>query len=152
MHTITKEHLLEAMKGEAFAFAKYMLFARDARAEGHEEIAALFEKTAQEEGHEHFRELAILYGLSGTTEENLKNAIQGETEEVEHTYVRFRKASRAAGDTAVADRFEEIRHDERIHDARFRQAQSKLRVAQPHMAEHHPSSNGSDVPGGPFDY
>jgi rubrerythrin len=39
MHAKTKANLLTAMHGEAFAYAKYMLFAKEPRGHGHVELA-----------------------------------------------------------------------------------------------------------------
>jgi rubrerythrin len=49
MHAKTKANLLTAMHGEAFAYGKYMLFAKEARGHGHGELADLYEKTANVE-------------------------------------------------------------------------------------------------------
>ena len=62
----TREHLLEAMHGEAFAFVKYMLFSEAAKKNGHAKLARLFEKTANVERFEHFAEEAELLGLVGS--------------------------------------------------------------------------------------
>jgi rubrerythrin len=51
------------MHGEAFAYAKYMLFAERARQRGNAELAELLEKTAKEELLEHFAEEAGLAEL-----------------------------------------------------------------------------------------
>jgi rubrerythrin len=116
------------MKGEALAFARYTLFADRAREEGHAATADLLERVALEERFEHFRELAELYGLLGDTEENLETALEGESEEVTNTYLRFEQDARAAGDDLVADRFAEIRRDEMKHEDLFRQELAKVRV------------------------
>ena len=115
MNTTTVENLLTAMHGEAFAYAKYMLYAERARQQGHTELAELFEKIAKEERLEHFAEEAELAGLVGTDADNLSNAIEGESYEVETMYREFAEKALAAGDNAAADRFEEIRHDEIKH-------------------------------------
>lgn len=115
MNTTTVENLLTAMHGEAFAYAKYMLYAERARQQGHTELAELFENIAKEERLEHFAEEAELAGLVGTDADNLSNAIEGESYEVETMYREFAEKALAAGDDAAAARFEEIRHDEIKH-------------------------------------
>lgn len=115
MNTTTVENLLTAMHGEAFAYAKYMLYAERARQQGHTELAELFENIAKEERLEHFAEEAELAGLVGTDADNLRNAIDGESYEVETMYREFAEKALAAGDDAAAARFEEIRHDEIKH-------------------------------------
>lgn len=122
----TKENLSTAMHGEAFAYAKYLLFAEQARKSGNPELADLFEKTAKVERMEHLREEANLAGIVGSNEDNLKDAIKGETYEVETMYPQFARQAKNAGDTAVADRFEEIRRDEMKHRETFQAELKKL--------------------------
>ncbi len=62
MDDTVRADVLSAMRDEAFAYAKYALFAEQARAEGLNDLAALFEGAAQVELHEHFAGLAETYG------------------------------------------------------------------------------------------
>ncbi len=126
MQAQTRDNLLTAMRGEAFAYAKYMVFARQARAQGHEELAALFEATANIEANEHFAEEAELVGLAGDDADNLRQAIDGEAYEVETMYREFAEQATAAGDHAAAARFREILDDERGHRDAFSAALSRL--------------------------
>lgn len=48
----TEANLSTAMHGEAFAFAKYMLYAQRARANQHPEVAELFESAARTERYQ----------------------------------------------------------------------------------------------------
>ena len=118
----TREDLLNAMHGEAFAYASYMLFAEAARANGRREIADLFEATARTELLEHFAEQAALAGIVGRDAENLRTAIEAETYEIDVMYPSYAEHARAAGDAAAADRFEEVRRDELDHLEAFREA------------------------------
>jgi rubrerythrin len=118
----TREDFLSAMHGEAFAYASYMLFAEEARRSGRRDIAELFEATARTELLEHFAEQAALLGLVGTTADNLRAAIEGESHEIDVTYPTYAEHARAAGDAAAADRLEEIRRDELDHLEAFREA------------------------------
>ncbi|HEV2490674.1 MAG TPA: rubrerythrin family protein [Candidatus Acidoferrales bacterium] len=122
----TEENLQTAMHGEAFAYAKYMLYAKHARATHHPEIADLFESAAQTERLQHFAEEAELQGLVGSDAENLEGAIKGESYEVETMYLEFTHQAQMTGDKAAADRFEEIRHDEMGHRDAFKAALEKL--------------------------
>ena len=88
MNQRTQKNLVTAMHGEAFAFVKYMLFAEHARKNGHPELADLFEKTAHVERFEHLAEEAELAGLVGSDADNLADAIEGESYEVETMYQR----------------------------------------------------------------
>lgn len=122
----TTENLSTAMHGEAFAYVKYLLYAEHARKNGNKELADLFEKTADTERFEHFAEEAQLAGLIGSDADNLKDAIQGESYEIDSMYLEFAQKATASGDAAAAARFEEIRHDEMGHRDAFKMALAKL--------------------------
>lgn len=126
IHQETTDNLSNAMHGEAFAFAKYMLYAEHARENGHPELADLFSNNAHTERFEHFAEEAKLFGLVKSDEENLRDAIQGETYEFEHMYPDFARKAKVVGDTAAANRFLEIRKDEGNHRDAFQSALDKL--------------------------
>jgi hypothetical protein len=69
----------------------------------------LFEKTANTERFEHFAEEAELAGLVDSDADNLKDAIQGESREIDSMYLEFAEKARVAGDTSAAARFAGIR-------------------------------------------
>lgn len=118
----TQENLTTAMHGEAFAYAKYMLYAKHARQNGNTELANLFKTAANVERFQHLAEEAQLAGLVGSDADNLKEAIKGESYEVETMYRQFAEQAASAGDKAAADRFEEIRRDETGHRDVFKAA------------------------------
>ena len=126
MNKTTIGNLLTAMHGEAFAYAKYMLYAERARRNGNPELAQLFENTAREERLEHFAEEAELVGLAGSDADNLKEAILGESYEVETMYRDFAQQAADVGDQAASDRFTEIRDDEAKHRDAFKAALANL--------------------------
>jgi len=114
------------MRAEAFAYAKYMLYAERARHSGNNDLAELLEKIAREELSEHFAEEADLAELAHSDADNLKDAIQGESYEIETMYRDFAEKAAAAGDKAAAERFAEIRDDEMKHREAFKAALAKL--------------------------
>lgn len=122
----TRKNLLEAMHGEAFAFAKYRLYARQARKNGRMELADLFERTAEQEFMEHFAEEAELFGLVKDDDQDIHDAIAGESYEVERMYKNFAEEASIDGDHETAHRFEEIRRDEAEHLAAFESALTRL--------------------------
>lgn len=126
----SRTNLLEAMRGEAYAFAKYKLFAKHARANGDNELADLFDKTADQEYMEHFTEQADLLQLVGSDEQDVTDAIAGESFEVDTLYKRFAEEARDDGDEQVAHRFEEIRRDEAFHQLAFHEALIKIQTRQ----------------------
>ncbi len=122
----TLDNLSTAMHGEAFAYVKYSLYAEHARKSGNQNLADLFDETASTERFEHFAEEAQLAGLVGSDADNLKDAIEGESYEIDTMYLAFAQKAKVAGDTAAAARFEEIRHDEMRHRDAFKAALAKL--------------------------
>jgi rubrerythrin len=128
MNAQTRDNLLAALHGEAFAHARYRLFAETARRSGDEDLAEMFDGIAAVELQEHFAELAALAELPGADADNLKVAIQDENDEVGNTYRSFAEQAREAGELAVADRFEEIRGDERAHIDALEAALERLEV------------------------
>src|SRR6476620_1962797 len=119
MNAQTKANLLTALHGEAFAYAKYMLYAEHARQQGRNDLADLFEATARTELFEHFAEEAKLAELVSDDAANLREAIGGEAYEVDTMYRTFAEQAQAAGDNAAAARFTEVRQDEIQHRDAF---------------------------------
>jgi rubrerythrin len=128
MNAQTRENVITALHGEAFAHARYRVFAESARRSGEDDLANLFEGIATVEMQEHFVELAELLELAGCGSDNIRTAIQDENAEVEETYRRFAAQARSAGDEAVADSFDEIREDERVHLDALEAALERLEV------------------------
>jgi rubrerythrin len=128
METQVRENVLAAMHGEAFAYARYMLFAAAARETGELKLAATLEGIASVELHEHFAELAGLIGMVGSDHDNITAAIQDESGEVEETYRTYAEQARAAGEEKVAARFEEIVTDELEHLKTLETALEELEV------------------------
>lgn len=127
MNEQTMKNLSTAMHGEAFAYAKYLLFAEHARKNGNTKVADIFESAAKTERFEHFSEEAQIAGLVGSDADNLKDAIKGESYEAETMYREFAQQAKQAGDHEAAKRFEEIRLDEAKHRDAFNVALSDLK-------------------------
>jgi rubrerythrin len=124
----SRKNLLDAMHGEAFAYAKYKLFAQHAKKSGDLGLAELFAKIADQEYFEHFTEESELLGFVGTDKQDLHHAIAGESYEVETMYKQFAEQAHEDGDAAVADRFNEIRRDEALHRIAFQDALTRLQT------------------------
>lgn len=122
----TMANLSTAMHGEAFAYAKYLLFAEHARKSGQPKLALLLEQTAKTERFEHFAAEAKLAGTVGSNADNLKDAIKGENYETTTMYREFAEQAEKVGDHAAAVQFEEIRQDEMKHRDAFTAALAKL--------------------------
>ena len=75
--------------------------------------------------------LAELAQLAGGDAANLRDAIQGETQESQTMYPRFAEQAAAVGDPAVAQRFREIAPDEMKHRNMFQDALKSLEKSSP---------------------
>ncbi|OMI34309.1 ferritin family protein [Streptomyces sparsogenes] len=122
VHARTLADLATTMKGEAFAYASYDLFAAEAGREAHPAVGRLFRDTARTELNEHFREAATLAGTVGSNAANLRESINGETYEHQVMYRGFAAQARADGDRAAAGLFTEIAADEGRHRDAYRTA------------------------------
>jgi rubrerythrin len=126
----TFENLKEAFAGESQANRRYNYFARRADIEGRPDIAGLFREVAEgESGHAfgHFDFLAEVGDPAtgqpvGTSEKNLKSAIEGETYEYTQMYPGFAKTAREEGFDEIAEWFETLARAERSHAGRFTKA------------------------------
>jgi len=81
----TKENLKEAFAGESQANQKYLAFAKKAEKDGFPNIAKLFRTAAEAEKIHAEGHLKSMEGI-GSTIENLKSAIEGETYEFTEMY------------------------------------------------------------------
>lgn len=122
----TRENLLAAMHGEAFANLKYRRYAEVARSAGNEALAKLFEESANVEANEHFDREADAVKLDGTDAANLLDAMAGEKYENKTMYVTFAEQAEKAGDLKVAAMFRQIAVDEGDHYARYKAAHDRL--------------------------
>ncbi len=129
--TETEKNLLKAFAGESQARNRYTFFAGQAKKEGYEQIAAIFEETANQEKEHAKRFFKFLEGgmteitatfpagKVGTTLENLKAAASGENEEWTELYPEFAKIARKEGFEAVAKAFDAISIAEKRHEDRY---------------------------------
>ena len=81
----TMDDLKEAFAGESQANRKYLAFAKKADDEGYAQVAKLFRAAADAETVHAHAHLRVMGGI-GSTEDNLKEAIGGETEEFKSMY------------------------------------------------------------------
>ena len=130
----THENLKKAFAGESQANRRYLYFARIADIEGHADIGGLFRDIAEgETGHAHGH-LEFLHKVGdpatdepmGTTLENLKSAIAGETYESDEMYPEMAATAREEGFEEIARWFETIARAEKSHAGRFRKAIESL--------------------------
>ena len=105
----TEANLWTAFAGESQARNKYTYFASQAKKDGYEQIAAIFEETAGNE-KEHAKMWFKELGGIGTTAENLKAAAAGENEAI---------TAREEGFDRIATLFEMVGAIEKEHEERY---------------------------------
>ncbi len=128
--TKTHQNLKDAFAGESQANRRYLYFANKADIEGNSEVANLFRNTAEGEtghAHGHLDYLASVgdpaTGLPiGSSANNLKSAVAGETHEYTDMYPGMAKAARSEGFEEIADWFETLAKAERSHANKFQKA------------------------------
>ena len=114
----TEANLWKAFAGESQARNKYTYFAGQARKEGYEQIAAIFEETAGNEKEHAKLWFKALNGI-GTTRENLIEAAEGEHGEWTEMYKEMAETAREEGFIALADQFAAVAKIEKTHEERY---------------------------------
>jgi rubrerythrin len=127
----TERNILTAFAGESQARNRYNYFASQAKKDGFEQMAHIFEETANQE-KEHAKRLfklleggdveiqtAFPAGVIGTTADNLKAAAGGENHEWTEMYPGFAGVADEEGFDEVAGIFRSIAVAEKQHEKRY---------------------------------
>jgi rubrerythrin len=134
--TETLHNLTKAFIGESQARNRYTFYAKIARNEGFEQIAAIFEESANQE-KEHAKNLFKLINelkdnneniqveaeaptIFETTKENLQAAIAGENFEQTKMYPEFADIAEREGYQEIANRLRSIARAEEHHEQRYK--------------------------------
>ncbi|MDE6078937.1 MAG: rubrerythrin family protein [Duncaniella sp.] len=118
--TKTEANLMTAFAGESQATVKYSFYAKQAKKDGYEQIAAIFKETSDNE-HAHAKIwFKLLHGgdMPDTTV-NLADAAAGEQFEWTDMYAQFAKEAREEGFTKIATLFEKVGAIEKTHEERY---------------------------------
>jgi rubrerythrin len=132
----TFTNLKEAFAGESQANRRYLYFAKRADIEGYPEVGGLFREVGEGEtghAHGHLEFLAEVGDPAtgepiGSTSQNLKAAVAGETYEYTEMYPGFAKTARDEGFDEVAEWFETLARAEKSHAGRFSKALKDLKA------------------------
>lgn len=118
--TKTEANLKAAFAGESMARNKYDYWAGQARKEGFQQVAGIFEETALHE-RAHAKTLFKLLEGGGIkdTPSNLKAAIEGENYEWTSMYKEFAATAREEGFDEIANTLEAIAKAEVMHEERY---------------------------------
>ncbi|WP_243544849.1 rubrerythrin family protein [Pseudodesulfovibrio tunisiensis] len=121
----TLENLKEAFAGESQANRKYLAFAQKADTEGLPQVAKLFRAAAEAETIHAHAHLRLMKGI-GSTEDNLKAAIEGETFEFKSMYPDMMEDAKAEGENAVLRYFGFANEAEKVHAELYSAALEKM--------------------------
>jgi len=121
----TKENLMKAFAGESQANRKYLAYAKKAEEEGKLNAAKLFRAAADAETLHAFKEFELA-GKVGSTADNIKDAIAGETYEYKEMYPEFVKDAEAEGNKAAATTFTFAMKAEEVHAKLYKEALENL--------------------------
>lgn len=117
--TKTEKNLQSAFAGESQARNKYTYFASQARKEGYNQIADIFEETARNEKEHAKIWYKLLNDGVNSTEENLEEAAGGENYEWTSMYDEFAKEAKEEGFATIAFLFESVARIEKEHEQRY---------------------------------
>ncbi|MFH1487579.1 MAG: rubrerythrin [Pseudomonadota bacterium] len=134
----TEKNLLKSFAGESQARNRYTYFAGQARKEGYDQMAFIFEETANQEKEHAKRFFSFLEGgeleitagfpagVIGSTLENLKAAAGGEHFEWSELYPGFAEIARKEGFSAIDMVWNAISVAEKQHEKRYNDLAANL--------------------------
>lgn len=125
----TLDNLMEAFAGESQANRKYLAYAEQADKEGYASVAKLFRAAAAAEtvhAHSHLR---VAHKV-GSTKDNLKDAVAGETHEFKDMYPKMIEEAQAEGNTAAVRTFTFANEVEKIHAGLYQNALDTLEAGE----------------------
>ena len=121
----SEQNLKDAFAGESQANRKYLAFAEKADKEGYSQAARIFRAAAAAEtvhAHSHLR---ALKGV-GSTVDNLKEAVGGETYEFQSMYPPMIDTAKEEGHKAAERSFSYANEVEKVHAALYQKALDNL--------------------------
>ena len=119
--TTTQDNLQEAFAGESQANRKYLAFAKQAERDGYPQAARLFRAAAAAETVHAHAHLRAMKGV-GSTIENLKGALAGETHEFKNMYPDMIKLAEEEGHKAALRSFKYANEVEQTHAELYQKA------------------------------
>jgi rubrerythrin/Fe-S-cluster-containing hydrogenase component 2 len=121
----TLENLMEAFAGESKANRKYLAYAKKAESEGKMNAAKLFKVASDAETLHALKQLEVA-GKIGSTVDNLKDAIAGETHEYKEMYPDFVEKAEEEGNKAAVMSFIHAMKAEEVHAKLYREILENL--------------------------
>lgn len=117
----TLENLMAAFAGESQANRKYTAYAKKAEAEGNLNAAKLFKAASDAETLHALKEFEVA-GKIGSTTDNLKDAVAGETYEFESMYPGFIETAKEEGNKEAVRIFTYAMEAEKVHAQLYQEA------------------------------
>lgn len=121
----TLRNLMEAFAGESQANKKYLAYSKKAEAEGKKNAAKLFRAASDAETLHALKHWEVA-GKTGSTEENLRDAVAGETHEYQSMYPAFLKDAEEEGNKNAVRTFTFAMKAERVHAGLYQEALQAL--------------------------
>lgn len=121
----TLANLMAAFAGESQANRKYLAYAKKAEKDGKINAAKLFRAAADAETLHALKHLEVA-GKIGTTADNLKDGVAGETYEYKDMYPDFVKEAEAEGNKAALMTFNFAMKAEKVHAGLYQEALENL--------------------------
>ncbi|NCB24970.1 MAG: rubrerythrin family protein [Bacteroidia bacterium] len=121
----TLDNLMEAFAGESQANRKYLAYSSKAEKEGKTNAAKLFRAAADAETLHALKHLEVA-GKIGSTADNLKDGVNGETHEYQDMYPDFVNLAEAEGNKAAAMSFTFAMKAEEVHARLYKDALETL--------------------------
>lgn len=125
MKKMTEEFLSTAFAGESQAHMKYMAFSSVAEKEGFKNVAKLFKAISYAE-QVHATNHARNLGLIGKTAENLQEAIDGESFEVEEMYPAYDSVAKLQEEKGAVKSIHYALEAEKIHAEMYTDAKEAV--------------------------
>ena len=125
----TMDNLRGAFAGESQANRRYLAFAKKAEQEGYPQAARLFRAAAEAETVHAHNHLRIMGGIK-STQENLQEAIGGETLEYKEMYPGYINTAAAEGNKEAEWSFNVANKVEEIHAGLYRKAADALKAGK----------------------
>ena len=125
MHAMTQANLEAAFAGESQAHMKYMIFADQAEKDGYPQMAKLFRAIARSEEIHGERNLRQIKEIK-STEENLQESFESETQVAGVVYDELIKTATEAGDQSAVLIFSQARDVEEVHAKLYKEAMNHM--------------------------
>jgi rubrerythrin len=117
----TLNNLMEAFAGESQANRKYLAYSKKAEKEGKLNAAKLFKAASDAETLHALKHFEVA-GKTGSTTDNLKDAVAGETHEYKDMYPDFVKTAEEEGNKAAVISFTYAMKAEEVHARLYQEA------------------------------